>query len=105
MVDKIYLCLFGGLILLLVAVVVYGLSLRTQDYNTHTQKTVNTSNSNIELDLLFEKDSCKIYRFHDLGYYHYFTTCKNSQVESPICHSAGKVTVCRTETIETKAGK
>lgn len=37
--------------------------------------TEKTSNNNIKLDLLFEKDGCKIYRFKDAGHYIYWTNC------------------------------
>lgn len=35
----------------------------------------NTTTSNgLRLEFMFEKDSVKVYRFYDGGYYHYFTT-------------------------------
>jgi Domain of unknown function (DUF4884) len=39
---------------------------------------VQTSNPTYDVELLFEKDGCKIYRFHDSGYDRYFTTCEGS---------------------------
>jgi hypothetical protein len=38
-----------------------------------------TDNSNYEVELLFEVDGCKIYRFWDNGY-KYFTTCNGSVI-------------------------
>lgn len=42
------------------------------------QQQVQSTNSNFQVELLFEADGCKIYRFFDGGYYRYFTTCKGS---------------------------
>jgi hypothetical protein len=35
-----------------------------------------SSNSNFTVELLFEVDGCKVYRFQDCNRYHYFTNCK-----------------------------
>ena len=40
------------------------------------QATENTSNSNINVEFLFEKEGCKVYRFYDNGHAVYFTDCK-----------------------------
>lgn len=37
--------------------------------------TSSTNNNEFEVELLFEHDGCKIYRFYD-SRYRYFTTCK-----------------------------
>jgi hypothetical protein len=37
-----------------------------------------TSNQNIKLDFLFEKDGCKVYRFSDRGQYVYWTNCRGN---------------------------
>lgn len=37
-----------------------------------------TNNDNFEVELLFEADGCKVYRFKDLGEYKYFSTCQGS---------------------------
>ena len=37
-----------------------------------------TDNVNYKVDLLFEVDGCKVYRFWDSGGYKYFTTCDGS---------------------------
>lgn len=35
-----------------------------------------SSNSEIKIELLFEKDGCKVYRFYDYGQPIYFTDCR-----------------------------
>ena len=42
------------------------------------QAVVRSSNPNVRLELLFEVDSCKVYRFQDggAGAYQYLTICK-----------------------------
>jgi len=37
-------------------------------------KEERTNNHNFKVDLLFEYDGIKVYRFHDNGRYHYFTS-------------------------------
>ena len=49
-----------------------------------------------EIELLFEKDGIKMYRFYDGGYLHYFTTGGTTITQQ----SSGKSTF--DETIETK---
>lgn len=39
------------------------------------QETAITTNPNVEVQLLFEKDGCKIYRFYD-GRWIYYTDCR-----------------------------
>lgn len=34
-----------------------------------------TDNAEFQAEFLFKHDGCKIYRFHDAGYSHYFTNC------------------------------
>ena len=41
-------------------------------------KEVKTTNTSFDVELLFEVDSCKVYRFRDCGEYRYFTTCQGS---------------------------
>jgi hypothetical protein len=48
-----------------------------------------TSNQNIKLDFLFEKDGCKVYRFSDRGQYVYWTNCRGNITSY---HLNGKVT-------------
>lgn len=40
-------------------------------------EVVETNNKNFNVELLFEVDGCKVYRFWDGGY-KYFTTCNGS---------------------------
>lgn len=53
------------------------------------QDKVLTSNSNFEVQLLFEKDDCKIYRFIDGGHAVYWTNC-DGRIESVYQQSNGK---------------
>ena len=39
------------------------------------ERKVKVSNPNFDVQLLFEKDGCKIYRFMDGGHYVYWTNC------------------------------
>lgn len=41
------------------------------------QEKFNTTNPNYQVELLFEVDSCKVYRFCD-GRYYYFVNCKGA---------------------------
>lgn len=45
-----------------------------------------TNNSAIPVELLFEHDGCKIYRFIDGNRHHYFGKCKDA---TSICHQEG----------------
>ena len=55
--------------------------------------TAPTNNANIEVDLLFEHDGCRVYRFRDLGY-HYFARCDgagpNATVLPERCGKSGQ---------------
>lgn len=42
------------------------------------EKQVESTNQHFKVELLFEVDGCKVYRFHDMGGSKYFTTCKGS---------------------------
>ena len=42
------------------------------------QKDVETSNNDYQIQLLFEIDGCKVYRFFDRGSTRYFTNCKGN---------------------------
>jgi hypothetical protein len=43
-----------------------------------------------KIDLLFEKDGCKIYRFNDAGRYIYWTNCQGN-MQSNYNQQSGKV--------------
>lgn len=34
------------------------------------------NNATYKVEYLFEHDGCKVYRFHDMGHYVYFTNCQ-----------------------------
>ncbi len=55
------------------------------------QVTVNTTNSNFKVELLFEQDGCKMYRFKDGGHYVYWSNCKG-KTETVYNESSGKST-------------
>lgn len=57
--------------------------------NKAAQETTPTTNSAIKVDLLFEKDGCKIYRFNDAGHNVYWSDCRG-KVESVYNESSGK---------------
>ena len=42
--------------------------------------TVATNNTEFKVDHIFDVDGCRIYRFVDGGYYHYFANCPGSTV-------------------------
>lgn len=42
--------------------------------NKPAKEISSTNNAQITIELLFEKDGCKVYRFED-RYYRYFTNC------------------------------
>lgn len=52
---------------------------------TGTQVDVKNSKDNFEVEFLFKKDNCSVYRFSDVGR-HYFTNC----TETMTIHSCGK---------------
>jgi hypothetical protein len=37
-----------------------------------------SSNPKVPVSLLFEYDGCKVYRFYDGGYNHYYSKCENT---------------------------
>jgi hypothetical protein len=54
------------------------------------KKTVETTNANFKVELLFENDGCKVYRFEDDGHYVYYTDCRG-KVESVYQQNTGKM--------------
>lgn len=42
------------------------------------EQQIKSSNSNFKVELLFETDGCKVYRFYDAGYPRYFSNCQGS---------------------------
>ena len=59
-----------------------------------------SNNNDIQVELLFNHDGCKMYRFTDNDRYHYFTKCDNatSQTIEPktvtLCQTYGKGMIC-----------
>lgn len=51
--------------------------------------TAATTNIEVKVDLLFEHDGCKMYRFEDEGYYHYWANCESKDSIS-VMQPAGK---------------
>jgi|LakMenEpi03Aug12_release.lakeMendotaPanAssembly.Ray.scaffolds.fasta_scaffold557286_2 hypothetical protein len=69
------------------------------------QKQVQSTNSNFNVELLFEVDGCKVYRFRDGENYKYFTNCKGSvSWDDTKTQQSGKTTQTTTEhnSIETQ---
>jgi hypothetical protein len=54
---------------------IFALTLSSCTYEA--KSIVKTDNSKFNVELLFEIDGCKVYRFFDNGY-KYFTTCNGS---------------------------
>lgn len=54
--------------------------------------TNRTSNPGLLVELLFEHDGCRVYRFRDNGNLHYYAHC-GSQVTAWGYHKSGKSTV------------
>jgi hypothetical protein len=44
---------------------------------TEPLATVQTNNQQMQVDLLFEHDGCRIYRFRDIGF-HYYAQCEGA---------------------------
>lgn len=53
-------------------------------------QSVHSNNNDYHVALLFEVDSCKIYRFEDNGRSRYFTTCRGSSVQWTDVYNHGK---------------
>ena len=55
--------------------------------------TMPTNNAEIQVDLLFEHDGCRIYRFRDINY-HYFAKCNgvgpNASILPDKCGKSGQ---------------
>lgn len=49
---------------------------------TPAQESKNSSNNAVRVDLLFEHDGCKAYRFYADRELHYYVRCKDSTVTS-----------------------
>lgn len=65
------------------------------------QENVKSSNETYQVELLFEVDGCKVYRFMDCSEVRYFTTCKGA-VSWSTTEPSGKTTKTTHHNIETK---
>ena len=63
--------IFASLSLLLFASCYYGQPLSSQPPR---------NNATYQVEYLFEHDGCKVYRFHDLGNWVYFTNCRGESI-------------------------
>ncbi|MBN8826104.1 MULTISPECIES: DUF4884 domain-containing protein [unclassified Spirosoma] len=54
------------------------------------QMNLQGSNPNIKVELLFEVDGCKVYRFYDRQQPRYFTKCQNGSSSVGWLESCGK---------------
>ena len=69
--------------------------------NKDAQQKQVTTNPEFTIELLFEKDGCKIYRFQDGGRNIYWTNCTGKiQYDETHLHSNGKTTSSSTEHFE-----
>jgi hypothetical protein len=57
---------------------------------TPAQTVLKGSNPSIKVELLFEVDGCKVYRFYDGGAPRYFTKCKDGNSSVGWIQSCGK---------------
>ena len=61
---------------------------------TEPLATVPTNNAGIQVDLLFEHDGCRVYRFRDISYHYYAqcnaTTGPNASVLPDRCGKSGQ---------------
>lgn len=62
--------------------------------------TERSNNSQINVELLFEKDGVKVYRFTDNGRYIYYTDARG-RTEWTTTHSNGKTSTTRRHGVET----
>ena len=49
-----------------------------------------TNNAAIQVDTLFTKDGCTVYRFEDAGRYRYFVRCDSGHTRTEWTESCGK---------------
>lgn len=63
------------------------------------QMQLQGSNPNVKVELLFEADGCKVYRFYDRGAPRYFTKCQNGSSSVGWLESCGKNCVYYAENV------
>jgi hypothetical protein len=69
------------------------------------QSSVPSSNPQVKVELLFEVDGCKVYRFYDGGQPRYFTKCANGTSSVGWQQSCGKNCSFYAENVTTYGGK
>ena len=82
--------------LLFIAVMVLGLSGCTKE----PISKVASNNNSFDVELLFEADGCKVYRFYDGGDYHYFVKGGIKTI-SDIRYISGKAMLTKNDDIQT----
>lgn len=63
----------GGLVVALIGLLMIGIGC----FNSPVSSAP-TTNASVPVDLLFEHDGCKVYRFQDGGYSRYYVRCLNT---------------------------
>jgi len=67
---------------------------------THPMSTERSTNQEIPVELLFEHDGVKVYRFHDYGTAIYYTDCRG-RTEWRTTHYCGKMIIHKEHGVET----
>lgn len=66
-------------------------------------KTESSNNADVPVDLLFEHDGCKVYRFKDGGYNIYYTKCQqSSQTAWNTAQMVGKTVIITPHQVSTE---
>lgn len=68
---------------------------------TPPESISSTSNNNIQVELIFENDGCKIYRFEDYGYERYYANCAPGIIGGHT-HMVGKISIYHDDTTPTR---
>ena len=66
-------------LIFIVCFVIFTTFLVFTDVNKKPIETTKTNNQDYDVNKLFTKDGCDVYRFHDAGYPRYFVNCGNNQ--------------------------
>lgn len=83
-------------------IVLLGCALLSGCYG-EAQEVAQTENPNFQVELLFEHEGCRVYRFRD-GNLHYYVRCLTGQTETitQTTHSAGKTSYRRDSSIKVR---
>lgn len=63
------------------------------------QTTTRSSNPDISVDLLFEHEGCRVFRFEDGTHLHYFVKCASGSASTSTAHSQYNATTKTTDTV------